>query len=535
MSRQFPRRSNYGLSNGTGAIGLELKRKPRDVAPSVVNPENSDGATEVYSQGAAYYGYYFNTDLRTSDDVSLIHTYRALITVPEVDLAITEITNEAIINDDEKYPVALNLDLVKDNEVPKKIKEKILEEFGTILKLYDFSNKGHDIFRVWYVDGRIYYEMLPHKDTKQGLAELKFIDSTQIRLVREVKKKIENNIEYTESYEEYYSYNPNGVNRTTTTTNGTVRLTKDSIVYVNSGLLDGDKHIISYLHKAVKPSNQLKFLEDAVVIYRITRAPDRRIFYIDVGNLPKHKAEQHIKDIMNKYRNKLVYDANTGEIKDDRRFLTMQEDFWMPRKDGGKGTEIDTLPAGQQLGEIGDIEYFQNKLAHSLNIPFSRFKNDSSFSLGKSNEITRDEIRFSKFVAKLRSKFSNLFLIPLKTQLILKGILSEEQWDSIKENIRIIYHEDNYFSELKEQEILGYRVSLAQQMDVFVGKYYSVEYIQKKVLKLTDDEVSTIKQQNEITKKQNPEWLGQYGQPFLNNMNKQPQENQDDIEDENVQ
>ncbi len=477
-------------------FGFTIKRqKDSDaVIPSVVAPPLDDGSMVIGAGGANHYGYAYDPlgDVKTDND--LLRRYREVAAYPEVDQAVNEITDEAIVFDDAKYPVRLNLD---DMKVSPAIKKKINESFDEILSLMEFSEKGHEIFRSWYVDGKIYYQILFENDnTKNGIAEIRFIDPRKIKKIKNIKKeKLQNGVEVVKSIEEYYLYNDAGINEKTTQG---VKLTTDSVVLCTSGIVDPNNSLIlSHLQKAIKPANQLKMVEDALVIYRMTRAPERRIFYVDVGNLPKGKAEQYVTEIMNKFKNKLVYDASTGEIADSRRHMSMMEDFWMPRREGGKGTEITTLQGGQNLAQIEDVEYFKEKLLRSLNVPISRMKPDQSFSIGRSNEITRDELKFMKFVKRLRAKFNSLFLDFLRVQLITKGIIPDADWEQIKKEIRIDYLRDNQFSELKEAEIINSRIASLQQIDPYVGKYYSKNWVRKNVLRLSDEEIDEINQEIE--------------------------------------
>ena len=405
------------------------------------------------------------------------------------------IVNESIVFGEGDYPVQIILDKL---EQPESVKKKIRDEYYQIMKLLDFNNQGYDIFRRWYVDGRLYYHMMiDEKNPRQGLKEVRYIDPRKIRKVKEFKKakpQLGNQPVVPET-NEYFVYSSKGFSNDG---NQGIKIAPDSICYVHSGITDKDgKMVISHLHKAIKTLNQLRMLEDATVIYRISRAPERRIFYIDVGNLPKMKAEQYLREIMQKYKNKLVYDAQTGEIRDDRRYQTMLEDFLLPRREGGRGTEITTLPAGQNLGEIEDVLYFQKKLYKSLNVPISRLESDSQFNIGRASEITRDELKFSKYVTRLRSRFSQLFDKMLETQLVLKGICTRSEWAQLKEEIYYDFITDAHFAELKDAEILKERLGILQDIDNYVGKYFSVAYVRKKVLKQTEDEMKEIDKEME--------------------------------------
>jgi len=417
-------------------------------------------------------------------------------------MAIEDIVNEAIVANETKDSVRLNLDTLPYS---KEIRRKIEDEFDEVLKLLTFSTKGHDIFRRWYVDGRIYYQKIIDRNSpKKGITELKYIDPRKIKKIREVRKKRPENagpnmLSVVDEYVEYYMFNEKGV--AGQTTGGGIKIAPDTIAFVPSGLIDQNKNIVlSYLHKAIKPVNQLRMIEDAAVIYRIARAPERRIFKIDVGNLPKVKAEQYLRDVMARYRNKLVYDAATGEVRDDRNYMSMLEDFWLPSREGGRGTDISTLPGGANLGEITDIEYFQKKLYRSLNVPVSRLESAQGFSLGRSSEITRDELKFTKFVQRLRKKFTELFNDLLRTQLILKGIINEDDWYTVRDHMVYDYLQDGHFAELKDTELLRERLQLASEMRDYIGKFFSVEFVRKNVLKQSDREIEDMDNQikNEI-------------------------------------
>ena len=470
-------------------FGFEIKRKPEKELPSVVAPASDDGST-VINSAAAYYGMVVDIEgvIKTEND--LIRRYREISQYPDCDSAIEDIVNEAIVAEEDEPPVKLQLD---DLKVSDSIKKKMQEEFQQVLYLLDFDSKGHDIFRNWYVDGRLFYQILiDPNNTKKGIQELRYIDPRKIRRIKHVEKaKTDKGIEVVRSVEEYYLFNDKGI--TEQTMQG-VKMCIDSVLFAPSGRIDQNTGMtLSHLHKAIKPVNQLKMMEDALVIYRISRAPERRIFYIDVGNLPKLKAEQYVNDIMNKFRNKVVYDASTGEVKDDRKHMSMMEDFWMPRREGGKGTEITTLPGGQTLGQIEDIQYFQQKLYQSLNVPLSRLKADqTAFNLGRSSEITRDEIKFNKFVQRLRKKFSQLFAEALRVQLIAKGIIRADEWDEMSKTIRFDYQRDNYYAEVKESEIMQGRMNMLQLIDPYVGKYYSVDWVRKNILRQDEEEIKEI-------------------------------------------
>jgi hypothetical protein len=476
-------------------FGFEIARKKnqtqRRQGTEVVTPASDDGSTVISTLGAAaaYYGMTVDLEGVIKNENDLIRRYREVSQYGDCDNAVEDIINEAIVANNDEQPVEVVLDDIK---LSSSIKDKITEEFKEILKLYKFNHRGHDIFRSWYVDGRLYYHILiDNENIKNGIQELRYIDPRKIRRIKNIKKgKNDKGIEVVTNIEEFYLYNDKGINENTSQG---VKLSLDSVIYAPSGLIDANSNsMLGYLHKAIKPVNQLKMIEDALVIYRVSRAPERRIFYIDVGNLPKLKAEQYVNDIMNKYRNKVVYDANTGEIRDDRKHLSMMEDFWMPRREGGKGTEITTLSGGQTLGQIEDIQYFQNKLYQCLNVPVSRMRPDQSFSLGKTNEITRDEVKFNKFIERLRRKFSALFAEALRVQLIAKQIIRPDEWDAIAQDLRFDFQEDNHFAELKESEVLAQRLDTLQRIQPYVGVYYSMEYIKRFVLKQSEEDIKEI-------------------------------------------
>ena len=459
---------------------------------SIVPKVDEDGAGYVTASGT-HFGQYVDIDGdKSKDNATLIQKYRGVAMHPEVDAAIEDIVNEAVSGGDE---IAVNLDL--DNaELSKSIKTKIQEEFDDILYMLKFGDLGHDIFRSWYIDGRkVYHLIVDEKNPKKGIQDIRPIDASKIRKVKEVIKKKDpiTGATIIEGQNEYFIYQEKPGQQ-----NSGIKLTKDSVVYTTSGLLDASqKHIISYLHKALKPINQLRMMEDSLVIYRLARAPERRIFYIDVGNLPKGKAEEYMKGIMTRYRNKLVYDAGTGEIKDDRKHMSMLEDFWLPRREGGRGTEISTLPGGENLGQIDDILYFQKRLYRALNVPLNRLEQEAQFSLGRSSEITRDELKFQKFIDRLRRRFSMMFREMLKRQLILKNIITEEDWESFSNDLNIEFVRDNHFTELKEAELLREKLQSLDQIQNYVGEYFSKEWVMKNVLRFDDDEIKQMTKQVE--------------------------------------
>ena len=453
-----------------------------------VPPQQDDGAIEIAPGGS--YGTFVDLDGTAKSEAELVSRYREMSMQPECDSAVEDVINESIVMDEET-PIEIVLDNLKQ---PNTIKNKIREEFEAILEMLDFSNKGYDIFRRWYVDGRIYHHIIINdKDPRDGIKELRYIDPRKIRKVREKVKSKDPRTGatiYNKEQKEYYLYNPKGI--TSSATQG-IKIAPDSISHIHSGLMDSRNNmILGHLHKAVKPLNQLRMLEDATVIYRLARAPERRIFYIDVGNLPKMKAEQYLRDMMVKHKNKLVYDASTGEVRDDRKFMTMLEDFWLPRRDGGRGTEITTLPGGQNLGEMDDVDYFRRKLYKSLNVPVTRMEADNQFNLGRASEITRDEIKFNKFVQRLRNRFTHLFDGLLEIQLVLKGVLSRADWEEMRNTIYYNFKEDNFFSELKETEILTERLRLAGEIDPLVGKYYSMKWVRENILRMSEEDIKSV-------------------------------------------
>jgi hypothetical protein len=476
-------------------FGFEIKRKQGQELPSVVPPSPIETGSTVVNTGVnagGYYGMVMDLEGTIKNENDLIRRYREVSQYSDCDGAIEDIVNEAIVADEDKRSVELELDELK---VSASIKTKIKEEFDNVLRILKFDERAHEIFRTWYIDGRLYYQILiDENNIKQGIVELRYIDPRKIRRIKNIKKeRNKQGVDVVKEIEEYYLYNDKGI--TEQTTQG-VKLALDSVVYAPSGYVDQNTGMMmSYLHKAIKPVNQLKMIEDSLVIYRISRAPERRIFYIDVGNLPKLKAEQYVTDIMNKFRNKIVYDATTGETRDDRRHLSMMEDFWMPRREGGKGTEITTLPGGQNLGEIQDIEYFQQKLYHALNVPISRLQPQQGFSIGRSQEISRDEVKFNKFIVRLRKKFSVMFSNALRVQLIAKGIIRADEWEDIRPFLKYDYLEDNHFSELKDSEILMQRIQSLQALDPYVGKYYSQTWVRKNILRLDEDDIEQIEKE----------------------------------------
>jgi hypothetical protein len=485
-----------------GNKDIVQKEKPEQASFALPTESLDDGAVTITQN--AHYGTYVDLEGAVRNELELITRYREMSNHPECDHAVTEIVDEAITHDDDGTVVDIKMDNLRQ---PDSIKKKIEEEFKTVLKMMNFNNLADDIFRRWFIDGRLYYHVLVNeKNSKEGIQELRYIDPRKIRKVREIKKgrDVKTGADIIASTAEYYVYNerPSAAQNYTAGTNSGLRISADSVINVNSGLMDAkNTFVISYLHKAIKPLNQLRMIEDAIVIYRLSRAPERRIFYIDVGNLPKGKAEQYLRDIMIKYKNKMVYDAQTGELRDDRKHMSMLEDFWLPRREGGKGTEITTLPAGQNLGELADVQYFQKKLLQSMNVPYSRMDPANAggglVGLGRTTEVTRDELKFNKFVHKLRNKFSQIFDQALGIQLALKGICSKEEWEEFKEYIHYDYKKDNNFVELRDAELLQQRIQMVTMLDPFVGRYFSGEWVKKNVLKMTEEEIDEMEKQIE--------------------------------------
>ena len=460
---------------------------------SFVAPDEYDGSFEL--AGGGVYGQYVDFTGQINNENDLIRRYRSMALYPEVDIAITDIVNDSIVVDDDRKPLEVNLDSV---QLSDGVKNKIYTEFEDILKIINFKNKGNDIFRRWYVDSKLYYHIIIDESSpKKGIQELRPIDPTKIQKIRKVEKQeISKNglrVPVVKSVEEFFLYTETDKQSSTFTGTTGLKIAPDAICYAHSGVIDsGTKRVVGYLQKAIRPLNMLRQIEDAVVVYRISRAPERRIFYIDVGNLPKQKAEQYITSLMNKYKNKITYDSSTGEIQDDRRHMSMLEDYWLPRREGGRGTEISTLDGGQNLGEMEDVDYLLKKLYRSLHVPVSRMEADNGFNMGRSAEITRDEVKFYKWISRLQNRFNELFLQLLKTQLILKGIIRQEDWDDIYQDISFQYKKDSYFTELKESEIMKERLEMLRDLDEYIGRYYSIEYIRKNILDQTEQEIKEI-------------------------------------------
>jgi len=472
-------------------ISKQGEEKEQQNVKSFVPPVQDDGAMEVASGGV--YGTYVDLEGNSKSESELVTRYREMAMQPECDNALEDIVNEAIVINNQS-PLNIVLD---DIDEGKGLKDRIREEFYNILKLLDFNNLAYDIFRQWYIDGRLYYHiMIDEKKPRDGIKELRKIDPRKIKKIREKVSELDKrtNMKIEKGYQEYYIYHPKGI--TSQSNQTAIKISKDSICHITSGLIDpANKMILGYLHKAIKPLNQLRTLEDATVIYRLSRAPERRIFYIDVGNLPKMKAEQYLADMMAKHKNKLVYDASSGEIRDDRKFMTMMEDFWLPRREGGRGTEITTLPGGQNLGEMDDVDYFRRKLYKSLNVPITRMESETQFNLGRTSEVTRDELKFTRFIERLRARFTHLFDNLLEIQLVLKGVINRKQWKELREDLYYDFPQDNYFTELKNAEVLTERLRLMGEVEQYVGKFYSLDWVRKNVLQMSEEEIRDMDKQ----------------------------------------
>jgi len=479
---------------GFELFGFEIAKKTDNKNKSFVIPDNLDGATQIVEAGGIL-GHYLDTGIDAKDENVLIKKYREMSMSQEVDLAISDVVNEAVVHEDGKPTVAISLDNVEQSDG---IKTKISNEFKQLLKLLDFNKTGSDLFRKWYIDGKIYHHIVIDTGrVKDGIQDLISVDALNIKKVKEIKKEKDpvTGVDMVTDTQEYFVYtNEEDKN----IVSAAVRVAPDAISYVHSGMVDNQKQIIiGYLYKSIKPFNQLRMIEDSLVIYRLARAPERRIFYIDVGNLPKLKAEQYLRSVMDKYKQKVIYNASTGEVEDQKKQMSMLEDFWLPRRDGGRGTEISTLPSGQNLGEIEDIEYFRKKLYQSLNVPISRIEGteQTAFNLGRATEINRDEVKFGKFIMTLRQRFSHLFTDLLKIQLLLKGIIKEEDWFDIKDNLDYVWTKDAHFSELKNNEIMRERFEILAQAEEYIGKYISNEWVKKNILQQTDEEIKTLQTQ----------------------------------------
>ena len=487
-------------NKGVSLFGFEIKRKTKQkpLRPSFVPKTEEDGAGIITTGG--HFGAYIDVDGdKAKSEIDLIFKYRDVATQPECDSAVEDIVNESIVGDSESAPISIVLD---ELDQPDKIKESIRNEFEHIIRLLNFNQYAHDIFRKWYVDGRLPYHIIIDQDKPAaGIKELRYIDPTKLRKVKEVEEDTDpkTGAKIIKKIDEFFLYQDNQMGKY----NQGVKIYPDSIAYCTSGIMDPQrKRILSYLQKAVKPVNQLRMMEDSLVIYRISRAPERRIFYIDVGNLPKGKAEEYLKGIMNQYRNKLVYDAKSGEVKDDKKHMSMLEDFFLPRREGGRGTEISTLSGGENLGQIDDILYFQKKLYRALNVPINRLEQEAQFSLGRTSEITRDEVKFKKFIDRLRKRFSDIFMQLLKTQLLLKGVIGADDWKAMKEKITFDFIEDNYFSELKESEMIRERFEMLSTLDEYIGTYVSNAWVRKHVLRFNEDDIEQMQKEIDAEKKQ---------------------------------
>ncbi len=527
-------------------FSIEETQKKSTSIISPVPKNNEDGVDNFISSG--FYGQYVDIEGAYRSEYDLIRRYREMALHPEADGAIEDVVNEAIVSDLYDSPVEVELSNLNASNT---LKKKIREEFRYIKEMMDFDKKSHEIFRNWYVDGRVFYlKVIDTKNPQEGIQDLRYIDPLKIKFIRQEKRKpgnqdpairvrSEQDIVPNPEFEEFYIYTPKVQHPTGMVGQmggkNSIKIAKDSITMCTSGLVDRNKNrVLSYLHKAIKALNQLRMIEDSLVIYRLSRAPERRIFYIDVGNLPKVKAEQYLKEVMSRYRNKLVYDANTGEVRDDRKFMSMMEDFWLPRREGGRGTEITTLPGGQNLGELSDVDYFQKKLYRALGVPESRIAAEGGFNLGRSSEILRDELKFAKFVGRLRKRFAAMFNDMLKTQLVLKNIVTPEDWKTMEDHIQYDFLYDNQFAELKESELMEGRLGMLATIEPYIGKYYSTEYVRKRVLRQTDMEIEEIDTQieDEIQKGIIPdpsqvdpitgEPLPQEGDPAMEGMGEQP-------------
>jgi hypothetical protein len=520
----------FGFELGKKTTPKELPQMQGTLQPvkSFIPPDLEDGASVVDFVGGYGFGVQLiNYDIAYRSDAELIMRYRQMAEHAEVQNAIDDIINQAIVLNERIEPVSLNLDKVK---IPAPVKKKIHAEFEKVMRLLKFNTRGNELFRRWYIDGRLYLQILMNeKNQKEGIAELRIVDSTKIQKIRNLEREInENGIKFIKKIQEYYLYTAEdyiGNGKDTInyrySTEGII-LSPDSIAYINSGFIDpSTKKVLGYLHKAIKPLNQLRMLEDAVVIYRISRAPERRIFYIDVGSLPKNKSEQYLREIMQRYKNKLVYDTTTGELRDEKRHMSMLEDFWMPRREGGKGTEIQTLPGGQNLGEMQDVEFFQKKLYSSLHVPPSRFKEDTGFNMGKASEISRDEVRFAKFISRLQAKFSELFLQILRVQLISKNIINKEEWEEFSYDFSFDYATDQYFAELKENEMKLARLGTLREVEPYIGRFFSQHWVKKNILQMSEDAIEDMKKEidreaseQQISPEQAGMPIGPDGQPL---------------------
>lgn len=479
-------------------FGFEISKKlSADSAPAAISPipQRDDESSTTVTAGGGYYGQVVDlSNTNVVSDHELIQKYREASQQPECDAAVSDIVDGAIASSEESSPVSLSM---IDLDFPDKVKKQMIKEFNRVLQLYKFNRNASEYFKDWYIDGKAYFNVIiDSKNPQRGITEIRQVESTHIKKIKEVATEVDRatNIEYEKVVDEYYVYSPD-LNGGGDTTAG-VKFAKDAIIQVNSGLMDGTKtRTIGHLHKAMKLVNQLRYMEDALVIYRVSRSPERRIFYIDVGNLPKGKAEEYVQQVVSRYRNKLVYDASTGNISDDRRSMSMLEDFYLPRREGGRGTEITTLPGGENLGQIEDVQFFQRKLYRALNVPVARLEQDNAFSVGRASEVSREEVKFQKFIDRLRKKFSFMLMDALRIQLILKGIITAKEWDDVEESINIDFIEDNYFAELKEFEILRERLEMSQMLEDVVGKYISDKYVRTVILKQSEEDIMRLDQE----------------------------------------
>lgn len=496
-------------------FGFRIRKTNELPNSTFIPPTENDGAIERVTSGAGFYGYNFGFDFQPKSEIELINKYRQIQTLPEVDSAIEDIVSEAIVTEQfDEDVVRINIK-GDETEIPEQVKELICQEFENILAMTEFRTKGHDLFRQWYVDGRIYFHLVAdERNLAAGIKDTRQIDPRKIKKVREiVKERTGQGLDVISGIEEYFVFNDVGISE-----NMGVKLSVDTIAYAPSGLTDESGTVISYIHKAIKPSNMLRMMEDAMLIYQMTRAPERRVFYVDVSGMPKTKAEQYLKDVMTRYKNKVVYNSSTGEIRDDRHHMSMLEDFWMPRQSNGRATEITNLPSSQITGQIDAINAYKEKLAKSLNLPMSRLMGDSPFNIGRSMEITRDEVKFSKFIGRLRNKFMDVFTQMLRVQLIMKNIISPEDWKFIKSRIQYEFTSDNNFAELRDNEVLAQRIQMYESFKPLIGEHFSEDYAKRKILRMTDEEIIEEKKQIEIEREEKIELMRKYPELYQNPM-----------------
>lgn len=491
-------------------FGFEIRKA--GTAPALTTPDARDGVVnnEVSTTGAGAYGYYFDLNKKLTNEIELINKYRSMAQVAEIDQAITDIVDEAVVVEEDMLPVDINVKS-EENDIPEAVKNQIIEEFENILRIMNFQEDGHNIFRNWYIDGRYYAQIIVDEQNLQnGIQEIRQLDPRKIKKVRDVmRQKNAGGVDVVVNIDEYYVYNDAGI----TSAQSGIKLSPDTIINATSGLVDEYSNSISYLHKAVKPSNMLRYMEDAALIYTLGRAPARRVFYIDIADMPKQKADQYMTQIMAKYKNKVVYDTNTGEVRDDRVHMSMLEDYWLPRRANGRATEITTLPSENITGQMENVTYFLNKLYGALNIPLSRLRPDTGFSLGRTQQITRDEVKFSKFIDRLRSRFSTVFFQALRVQLVLKGIITPEDWPFIKSRISFDYLRDNHFTELKEAELLANRIEMLNAVQPLIGLYYSPQWAKKMVLKQNDDQILQMQEEIAEAMKTMPQFFPNLQEP----------------------